>query len=249
MTTFLGATPLNARYSFVAPLSPTMKKYLNIDISSGSSRPQSSQSTHVLPATRPISSLAAAPSKWEEPHPRPATSMAHHRPVSSSALAPTKSSTAMASKLTRSETDPMIAPPIGRSAAGFLLKRRDNIPLPAIVPQRRQRAPPEPQAPMERPVPTGRPEFKVAARLQEASSSRTATQILRPESTQPFAPPPKQYAGPMRAEAMTVKERLGGPQRVLLPETQRPPAPLLASQEVKVSAEVEVVSRRLVHCA
>jgi hypothetical protein len=246
MTTFLRVTPLNARYSFVAPLSPTMKKYLSIDIPSGNSRPQSSQSTHVLPATRPISSLASAPSKWEEPHPRPATSMAHHRSVSSSALAPTKSSTAVVSKLTRSETEPKIAPPIGCSVAGPSLKRRDNIPPPAIVPQRRQRAP------TERPVSTGRPELKVAARPQEACSSRTVTQILRPESTQPFPPPPKQYAGPLRAEAMTVKEMLGGPQRVLMPGAQRPPAPpvpLLASQETKVSAEVEVVFRRLVDCA
>jgi hypothetical protein len=247
MTTFLGVTPLNARYSFAAPLSPTMKKYLNIDIPSGNSRPQSSQSTHVLPATRPISSLASAPSKWEEPHPRPATSMAHHRSASSLALAPTKSSTVMGPKLMRSETEPMIAPPIGHSAAGPSLKHRDNIP-PAIVPQRRQQAPSVSQTPMERPVTTGRLEPKVAARPQEACSSRAATQILRPGSTQPFAHPPKHYVGPLRAEAITVKERLGGPQRVLLPEAQRPsapPKPLLASQEIKVSAEVEVVFRRL----
>jgi hypothetical protein len=197
----------------------------------------------VLTATRPLSSLASAPSKWEELHPRPATSMAHHRSVSSSALAPTKSSTAVASKLTRSETEPMVVPHTGCSAAGPSLKRRNNIPPPAIVPQRRQ------QAPTEHTVPTRQPELRAAARPQEACSSRTATHILRPESTRPFAPPPKQYAGPLRAEAMTVKEKLGGPQRVLLPETQRLPAPLLASQETKDSADVEVVFRRLVHCA
>jgi hypothetical protein len=250
MTTFLGVTLLNARYSFAAPLSPTMKKYLNIDIPTGNSRPQPSQSTHVLPATRPISSLAAAPSKWEEPHPRPATSMAHHRPASSLALVPIKSSTTMAPKLTRSETEPTIVPPIGHSAAGSSSKHRDNISS-AIAPQRRQQAPSVLQAPMERPVSTGRPEPKVAVRPQEACSSRAATQILRPGSTQPFAHPPKQYAAPLRAEAIT-KERLGGPQRVLLPDAQRPSAPskpLLASQEMKVSADVEVVFRRLVLCA
>ena len=247
---FLGATPLKVGYSFAAPLSPTMKKYLNIDITSGNSRPQSSQSTHVLPVTRPISSLASAPSKWEEPHPRPATSMAHHRSALSSAFAPTESSRAAALKLTHSETKPMIAPPIGRFVAGPSLKHRDNIP-PAIIPQHRQQVPSGPQALTERPVPTGRLELKAPARPQEAGSSRTGTQILRPESTQPFAPP-KQYAGPQRAEAITVKERSGGPQRVLLPDAQRPPAPsksLLASQDVKVSAEVEVLFKRLVYYA
>ena len=239
----MGATPLNAGYSFAAPLSPTMKKYLNIDITSGNSRPQSSQSTHVLPATRPISSLASAPSKWEEPHPRPATSIAHHRSASSSALVPTKTSTAATSKLTRGEKEPTMAPPIGHPAAGPSLKRRDNIP-PVIVPQHRQQATSEPQALMGRPAHTGRPEFKAAVRPQEARSSRMATQILRPDSTQPFAPA-KQYAGPQRAEAIAVKERSGGPQRVLLPEAQS--KPLLASQDIKVSAQVEVVFKRLVH--
>ena len=243
---FLRALPLNLRYSFAAPLSPTVKKYLNIDIA-GNSRPQSSQSNHVLPATRPTSSLASAPSKWEEIRPRPATSMAHHRSASSSALAPTKSSAAVASKPTRSEVE-HIAPSIGHTAAGYSSKNRDNMPPPAFVPQRRQQAHSESQAPMEHPVGTGQPQLKVAARPQEACSSKTATQILRPESTQTFAPPPKQYAGPLRAEAITVKERSsGGPQRVLLLEAQRPLAPsksLLTSQETKVSAEVEVVSRR-----
>lgn len=236
----LGAWPLNLIYSFAAPLSPTMKKYLNIDIA-GNSRPQSSQSTHALLATRPTSSLAPAPSKWEETRPRPATSMARHRSASSSAHAPAKSSS---SKLTRSKAEPIIAPTIGHSAVGPLSKNRDNMPPPAIVPQRRQEAQSEPQAPMEHAAGTGRPQLKVAARPQEACSSKTATQILRPESTQ-IAPPPKHYAGPLRAEAITVKERsLGGPQRVLLPEAQRPPAPLLTSQDTKVSTEVEVLSRR-----
>jgi hypothetical protein len=242
----VGALPLNLRCSFTAPLSPTMKKYLNIDIA-GNSRPQSSQSTHVLPATRPTSSLATAPSKWEETRSRPATSMARHRSASSSAPAPTKSSTAIASKLTRSEAEPVIAPNIGQSAAGPSSKNRDNMPPPTIVPQRRQQTQSEPQAPGH-PASIGRPQLKVAARPQEASSSKMATKILRPESTQTFAPPPKHYAGPMRAEAITVKEKLlGGPQRVLLPEAQRPPAPskpLLTSQETKVSAEVEVVFSR-----
>ena len=239
----LGALPLNLRYSFAAPLSPTMKKYLNIDIA-GNSRPQSSQSTHALLATRPTSSLAPAPSKWEETRPRPATSMARHRSASSSAPAPAKSSSTMTSKLTRSKAELIIAPAIGHSAAGPLSKNRDNMPPPAIVPQRRQEAQSEPQAPTEHPVGTGRPQLKVAARPQEACSSKMATQILRPESTQ-MPPLPKQYTGPLRAEAITVKERsLGGPQRVLLPEAQRPPAPLLSSQDTKVSAEIEVVFRR-----
>lgn len=233
--------------SFAAPLSPTMKKYLNIDIA-GNSRPQSSQSTYALPAIRPTSSQAPAPSKWEETRPRPATSMARHRSASSSAPAPTMSSSVMASKRTRSKADPKTAPTIGHSAAGPPSKNRNNMPPPAIVPQRRQQPQSEPQAIMEHPVGTGNPHLKVAARPQEVCSSKTATQILRPESTQTLAPPPKQYAGPLRAGALTVKERLlGGPQRVLLPEAQRPPEPpkpLLTSQETKVSAEVEVVFRR-----
>jgi hypothetical protein len=66
----------------------------------------------------------------------PATSMAHHRSASFLALVPTKSVTAMASKLKHSETEPMIVRPIGHSVAG---KHRDNIPL-AMVPQPRQQA-------------------------------------------------------------------------------------------------------------
>src|SRR6266849_3966218 len=155
----LGASPLNLRYSFAAPLSPTMKKYLNIDIA-GNSRPQSSQSTHVLPATRPTSSLAPAPSKWEETRPRPATSMARHRSASSSAPAPTKSSTAMASKLARSEAEPIIAPTIGHPAARPSSRSSDNMPPPTIVPQRRQQAQSGPQAHTEHPVGTGRPQLK-----------------------------------------------------------------------------------------
>jgi hypothetical protein len=154
----------------------------------------------------------------------------------------------MASKLTRSEAEPVMAPNIGHSAAGPSSKNRDNMPPPAIVPQRRQQAQSEQQAPPGHPTGIGRPQLKVAARPQEGCSSKMATQVLRPESTQTFAPPPKQYAGPLRAEAITVKERsLGGPQRVLLPEAQRPPAPskpLLTSQETKVSTEVEVVFSR-----
>ncbi len=247
MILLLGTVPLNIKYSFAAPLSPTMKKYLNIDIC-GNSRPQSSQSTHVLPVTRPGSSLASAPSKWEEPHPRPATSMANHRSTSSSALAPIKSSTGMATKLSRSETEPIMIPTIGDSATGPSSKHRDNMPPPEVVPQRRQQAPSGSQAPMEHPVHTGRPQLKIAARPQGTYSSKAPTQILRPESTQTSSPLPKQFAGPLRAEPKTFKERsLGGPQRILLPEAQRPPAPskpLLAPQETKVSPEVEVLFRR-----
>jgi hypothetical protein len=243
----LRALSLSLRYSFAAPLSPTMKKYLNID-TTGNSRPQSSQSTHALPATRPTSSLAPAPSKWEETRPRPATSMTRYRSASSSAQAPAKSSKAMASKHACSEAEPITAPTVGHSAPGPSSKNRDNMPPPAIVPLRRQQTQSEPQALIEHPVGTTRPQLNVAARSEGACSSKTATQILRPESTQTLAPLPKQYAGPLRAEAITVKERsLGGPQRVLLPEAQRPPAPskpLLTSQETKVSTEVEVVFRR-----
>ena len=235
-----GALPLNLRYSFAAPLSPTMKKYLNIDIA-GNSRPQSSQSTHILPTTRPTSSLASASSKWEETRHRPATSMARHHSTSYSTHAPAKLSTAV-------EAKPILAPITGHSVAGPSLKNRDNMPPPASVPQRRQQAQSEPQVPMEHPVGTGRPQLRVAARPPEACSSKTATQVLRPESTQTFAPLHKNYAGPLRADAIIVKERsLGGPQRVLLTEAQRPPAtskPLSTSQETKVSAEVEVVVRR-----
>lgn len=242
----LGALPQNLRYSFTAPLSPTMRKYLNIDLA-GNSRPQSSQSTYVLPATRPTSSLAPAPSKWEETRPRPATSMARHHSAPSSALALTKSSITMASKFTRSEAEPILAPNI---VAGPSSKNRDNMPPPAIIPQRRQQAQSEPQAHLEYPAGIRRPQLNFAARPQEVGSSKTSTQtqVLRPESAQAFAPPPKQNAGPLRAEAISVKGgSLGGPQRVPLPEAQRPPAPskpLLTSQEAKVSGEVEVVFRR-----
>jgi hypothetical protein len=176
--------------------------------------------------------------------------MSHHRSASSSTLASSKS-LAIASKLTRSETGPIIAPPNERFAAGPSSKRKDNMPPPAIVPQRRQKVPSGPQVSLERPVPTGRPESKVPERPREASTSRTATQILRPESTQPSAPPLKQHAGPLRAEPMTIKERLlGGAQRVLLPDAQQPPGPtkpLSTCQEKNVSADAQIVPRRFVH--
>lgn len=226
-----------------------MKKYLNIDIPSGNSRPQSSQSTYT--ATRPTSSLTSGPPKREELPPRPATSMAHHRPASSSRLATTKSSAAIASKFTRSETEPIVALPHGQPALEPSLKRKDDMPPPAIVPQRRPQVPSGPQIPLKRPGPMGRPEPKVAERPPEASTSRIATHILRPESTQPSAPLLKSRAGPQRVEAMTSKERLlGEAQRILLPETQQrpgPPKPLLAHQEKKVSADAQAVPMRLVH--
>jgi hypothetical protein len=227
-----------------------MKKYLNIDIPSGNSRPQSSQSTHTLPATRPTSSLASGPPKREEPPPRPATSMAHYRSAPSSRLATTKSLAAIASKFTRGDPQPITAPPHGQSAVGPSSKRKDDMPPPAIVPQRRPRVPQGPQIPLKRPGPMGRRE-PVAERPPDASTSKTATHILRPESTQPSAPLLKSHAGPQRVEAMTSKERLlGEAQRILLPETQQPlgpPKPLLAYQEKKVSADVQAVPMRLVH--
>ena len=229
-----------------------MKKYLNIDVPSAASRPPSSQSTYSLPATRPTSSMAPAPPKRVEPHPRPATSMAHHRSASSSTLASNAPSAAITSKLTRSQTEHMMAPPNGRPAPGPSSKRKDNMPPPAVIPRRRPQVQPEPSAPLERPSPTVRPHPKGAERPPEASSSRTVTQILRPDSMQPPVPSLKPHAGPLRGETMSIKERLlGGAQRVLLPETQQqapaPPRPLLPPQEKKTSAEVQIVSRRLVH--
>ena len=219
-----------------------MKKYLNIDISN--SRPQSSQSTYTLPTTRPTSSLAPSPPKLEQCHPRPATSMAHHRSVSSSTFSSTKSSAVITLKPMRSETEPMIAPPNEQSAARPPSKRRVNMLPPTIVPQRGQQVPSGPQVPLRLPMSIGQPETKVAMRPPEAASSKVATQILRPEATQRPAPPLKQYGGPLRVEA-TIKERLlGGAQRVLLPDVQQPPVPLgplLASEDKKASADVHAV--------
>ena len=229
-----------------------MKKYLNIDIASGNSRPQSSQSTYSLPTARPTSSLALAPPKREEPHPRPATSMSHHRSASSSTIASTKSAAVAPSKLTRSETEPMIASnrqPAVRPSS----KRNDNMPPPAIVPQHRQQVPSEPQVHPERPAPPIRPEPNVAERLPEASTSRASRHIFRPDSTQPSAPLPKQHAGPLRVDALSIKDRLlGGAQRVLLPEAQQPlglPRAPVAHEEKNFSADVQVIPKRLVHLA
>jgi hypothetical protein len=242
----------NAGYSFAAPLSPTMKKYLNIDIPSATSRPQSSQSTCSLPATRPTSSMASAQPKRVEPHPRPATSMAHHRSASSSALGSNAPSAAITSKLTRSHTEHTMAPRNERPVPGQSTKLRDNMPPPVVIPQRRPQPPSEQSAPRERPVPTVRPEPKVAERPPEASSARITTHILRPDSMQPPVPLSKLHAGPMRAETNTIKERLlGGAQRVLLPETQQqasaPPRPLLPSHEKTTSTEAQILLRRLVN--
>ncbi|KAI9507453.1 clasp N terminal-domain-containing protein [Russula earlei] len=236
--------------SFVAPLSPTMKKYLNIEIPSGNSRPQSSQSTYTLPATRPTSSLESVQPKGGESHPRPATSMTHHRSASSSALGSSKPSTATASMLTRSETGPMMAPPNAQSVAGTSSKRRDNMPPPVIVPQRCQQARSEPQAPPEYRVLARRPQPKIAERPLDAYSSKSTTQILRPESTDLTTSSFKKNAGPLRAEAMAIKKiLLGGAQRVLLPEVQQSPAPSMQSSNppTKISAEVQVLPRWLVH--
>ncbi|KAI0297202.1 hypothetical protein BC826DRAFT_967850 [Russula brevipes] len=219
-----------------------MKKYLNVDIPSGNSRPQSSQSTYTLPVKRPASSLASAPPE-QESHPRPATSTGHHRSASSSSLASAKSLPAKV--LSRSEMKSTLT---GQPVAGPSSKRRDNMPPPAVVPQRRQQVPSHPQVPIKRPLLAGQVEPKVIERPPEAYSSRAAAQILRPGSTQLSGPPVKQSAGPLRVESMAVKERLlGGPQRVLLPEVQPPPAlskPPLVPQEKKVSAEVQGMSRR-----
>jgi len=229
---------LDAGPRFAAPLSPITKKYLNIDIPSGNSRPQSSQSTHTTPATRPTSSLESVPPRRVECRPRPATSMAYHRSTSSSALASTKSSTT--SRIIRSEPEPLMAPPNGQAATG-------TMPPPAAVPQRHQQGS---RGPLERAVPTRRAEPKVAERPPDASSSRTTTQILRPASIQQSAPSLKQNAGPLRAETMSIKERfLGSAQRILLSGMQQPPAPpnpSLVHQEKKVSSDVQVMPRRLV---
>jgi hypothetical protein len=236
----------NAGYSFAAPLSPTMKKYLNIDVTS---RPQSSQSTYSLPATRPTSSMASAPPKRVETHPRPATSMAYHRSASSSALVSNAPPAAITSKLIRSQTEHTMAPLNGRLASGLSSKDRDNMPPPVVIPQRGLQAPSEPPAPLERPVPARRPEPK-AGRPPEPSSSRVTTQILRPDSVQPpISSSLKPHAGPLRAETMSIKERLlGGAKRVPLPQQARaPPKPLLQPQERKPSTEVQFLSRRLVH--
>ncbi|KAI0300977.1 hypothetical protein B0F90DRAFT_1917521 [Multifurca ochricompacta] len=238
--------------SFAAPLSPTMKKYLNIDIPSTNSRPQSSQSAYTLPTTRPTSSMASAPPKRVEPHPRPATSMAHHRSTSSSALASSAPLGATAPKLTRSQTEHHVAQPNGQSAQAPLSKRRDDMPPPAIIPQRRPQTSSEPQAPPERPILTRRLESNGTERPAGASSSRTTAQILRPESTQPPVALKKSHTGPLRAETMTIKERLlGGAQRVPLPELQQqpppppppPPRPILP-QEKKAPEQVSVVPKR-----
>jgi hypothetical protein len=227
-----------------------MKKYLNIDVTS---RPQSSQSTYSLPATRPTSSMASAPPKRVETHPRPATSMAYHRSASSSALVSNAPPAAITSKLIRSQTEHTMAPPNGWLAPGLSSKGRDNMPPPVVIPQRGLQASSEPPAPLERPVPARRPEPKGAERPPEASSSRAITQILRPDLVQPPIPSSlKPHAGPLRAETISIKERLlGGAKRVPLPETQQqvpaPPKPLLQPQEKKPFTEVQALSRRLVH--
>lgn len=224
----------NAAHSFEAPLTPTMKKYLNI----AHSRPPSSQSTHAIPAPRPTSSLAYAPPKRAEPHPRPATSLAHHRTASSSTLAPT----APSSKLTRSRTEGTIAVPDPSS------KRKEDMPPPAIIPQHRPQGGAELTAPPERPLPPAvRQETKGPdrpERLTEAPSSRsTTTQVQRPDPAQRPVHAPKPHTGPLRAEPTSIRERLlGRGQRAPLPE----PKPEPPSRPTQEKQAMPVVPKRLV---
>ncbi len=241
-------------YSFAAPLTPTMKKYLNIP---ANSRPSSSQSTHTIPGTRSTSSMSSAPPKRVDPYPRPATSLAHHRSASSSNLAPTAPSVEAASKLTRSRTEGTIASSEGPSAPGLSSKRKHDMPPPAIVPQRRPQSS-ERRAPPERPVArVVRQETKGPERPErpaEAPSSRpTTAQIQRPDPAQRPVHAPKPQSGPMRTEPASIRERLlGRGQRAPFPEPKpglqpappsRPPFP---TKEKQVTTEERVVPKRLV---
>ena len=217
-----------------------MKKYLNI---AANSRPPSSQSMHTIPTTRPTSSMSSAPPKRVEPHPRPATSLAHHRTASSSSLAPG----GMALRLTRSRTESTIATSDGASASGPSSKRKEDMPPPAIIPQHRSQGL-EPTAPPERPgPPVVRQEPKGPERPErpaEAPSSRsTTTQVQRPDPAHRPAHVPKPQTGPLRAEPTSIRERLlGRGQRVPLPEPQ--PAP--ASRPQLPTADAPMVPKRLV---
>ena len=216
-----------------------MKKYLNIAVNS---RPASSQSMNTIPTTRPTSSTSTVPPKRVDPHPRPATSLAHHRTASSSSLAPG----GVASKLTRSRTEGAIAPSDGPPAPGPSSKRKDDMPPPAIIPQHRQQGL-EPTAPPERLVPpVVRQETKGPERPErpaEAPSSRTtSTQVQRPDPAQRPAHVPKPQSGPLRAEPTSIRERLLGrgqwmPLPAPKPEAQPAPASRpLPTQEKQTEA-------------
>ena len=233
--------------SFEAPLTPTMKKYLNI---AANSRPPSSQSMHSIPPKRPTSSMSSAPLKRVEPHPRPATSLAHHRTASSSSLAPG----GVASRLTRSRTEGTITPSDGTSAPGPSSKRKDDMPPPAIIPHHRSQGT-ESTAPPERPgPPVVRQETKGPERPErpaEAPSSRsTSTQVQRPDPAQRPMHMPKPQTGPLRAEPTSIRERLlGRGQRVPLPEPKTEPQPAPASRPPLPTQEkpgAPVVPKRLV---
>ncbi|KAH9055057.1 clasp N terminal-domain-containing protein [Lactarius vividus] len=236
--------------SFEAPLTPTMRKYLNIAAAAAAnSRPPSSQSTRTAPAPRPASSMSTAPPKRVEPHPRPATSLSHHRSASSSTLAPSA-----ASRLTRSQTEGTIAQLDGPSMPGPSSKRKDDMPPPAIIPQLRPQGS-EPTAPPERPAPPAarqetrgpeRPERPASA----PSSQSTTTQVQRPDPAQRPVHASKPHIGPLRAEPTSIRERLlGRGQRIPLPEakTELPQlAPLSrpTTQEKRAIAEAPVVPKR-----
>ncbi|KAI9455350.1 clasp N terminal-domain-containing protein [Lactarius psammicola] len=235
--------------SFEAPLTPTMKKYLNIAGPPANSRPPSSQSTRTVPTTRPASSMSSAPPKREEPYPRPATSLAHHRSASSSTLAPNAPS-----KMTRSRTEGTIAPSDAPSVPGPLSKRKDDMPPPAIIPHLRPQGS-EPTAPPERPGPpvvrqeTHGPERP--ERPAEVPSSRsTTTQVQRPDPRKRPAHVPNPLAGPLRAEPTSIRERLlGRGQRVPLPGPKPQPQPAppsrpLPAQEKQVMVGAPVVPKR-----
>ncbi|KAI0267166.1 clasp N terminal-domain-containing protein [Gloeopeniophorella convolvens] len=245
--------------SFTAPLSPTMRKYLNINAPSVNSRPPSQQSTHSLPTTRPASSMATAiPTKRADPLPRPATSIAHYRSASSSALASQALpdvATSAASGLTRSQTESTLGRLEAAPFLGPLPKHKHDMPPPDIIPQRRPPQHAEAHAFPGRPTGPMRPEPRAADR-PEPSASRPHAQILRPDATQ-HAAPARPQPGPMRARTMTIKERLlGGARRVPLPEPQpqpsaqpppqsQPPARApIPPQEKKAAADVPSAPKR-----
>ena len=197
--------------------------------------------------TRPTSSMSAVPPKRADPHPRPATSLAHHRTASSSSLAPG----GVALKLTRSQTDGAIPPSNGPTVPGPSSKRKDDMPPPAIIPHHRPQGL-EPTAPPERLLPPVRQETKGPERPErpaEAPSSRsTTTQVQRPDPAQRPAHVPKPQTGPLRAEPTSIRERLlGRGQRMPLPEPKPEPQPAPASRPLPTQEKQAEAPKRSVH--
>lgn len=212
--------------SFTAPMTPTMKKYLNVKAtapsSAANSRPPSQQSTRST--SRPASATGASRHIAEVPV-RPATSLSHARSASASYVAAnslnasSSSQTAKPVSLSRSMTE------LARPHAENRPARRNDMPPPAVVPQRRVQVASRVDATSATSSDTNNTTAATAPIVQRANSRTEVQRILRgPTSVkEPERPPSAAVPGP--APARPVYAPMRGEAAQFMPKSvpMRPP--------------------------